>query len=271
MAWLRFRWVYCQLDALCRCFPPSIRRALNELPDTLGDTYERTLEGIPKQKRQHAHRLFQCLVAAIRPLRVKELTEVLTIEFDADGSYKLVEDWRPENPEEAVLSACSTLISVVNDGDSKFVQFSHFSVKEFLTSDRFRTSDIRNDFHYYIRLDDAHTILARARLTVLLQPDKTTDKKRLTRFPLAFYAAHHWVDRSKLGDVASRIQDAMEHLFEPRKPYLGSWIWIYDAEHEIKYPFVIGEHPSPPGATPLYYAAFCGNRQNTSLSLTERT
>jgi len=65
----------------------------------------------------------------------------------------------PENPEEAVLSACSTLISVVKDGDSRIVQFSHFSVKEFLTSDRFRTSDSRNDFHYYIRLDDAHTIL----------------------------------------------------------------------------------------------------------------
>ena len=79
--------MYCQLDALCRCFPSGIRRALNELPDTLDDTYERTLEGIPKQKRQHVH----CLVAAIRPLRVKELAEVLTIEFNADGSYKLVE------------------------------------------------------------------------------------------------------------------------------------------------------------------------------------
>jgi len=29
-------------------------------------------------------------------------------------------------------------------------------------------------------------------------------------------------------------------------------------EHGIKYSFVIGERPSPPGATPLYYAAFCG-------------
>ncbi|KAH9992931.1 hypothetical protein BJV77DRAFT_410664 [Russula vinacea] len=66
-----FRWVYCQLDTLRRCMPSSILKALNELPTTLDETYERALEGIPKEKRQHAHRLFQCLVVAIRPLRVR--------------------------------------------------------------------------------------------------------------------------------------------------------------------------------------------------------
>ncbi len=168
--------MYCQLDALCRCFPPSIRCALNELPATLDATYERTLEGIPDQKKQHVHRLFQCLVAAIRPLRVEELAEIFTIEFDRGTPYNLVEDWRPENPEEAVLSACSTLISVIDDKDGKFVRSSHFSVKEFLTSDRFRTSHIGNDFHYYIPLDDAHTILARTCLTVLLQLNEKNEQ-----------------------------------------------------------------------------------------------
>src|SRR6266566_1851870 len=54
----RFRWVYCQLDNLRRCMPSSIRKALNELPTTLDDTYERILLDIPKQKRPHARRLF---------------------------------------------------------------------------------------------------------------------------------------------------------------------------------------------------------------------
>jgi len=251
--------VYCQLDALCRCFPPSIRRALKELPDTLDGTYERTLQEIPKQKRQHAHRLFQCLVAAIRPLRVEELGEIFTIEFDADAAYNLVEDWRPENPEEAVLSACSTLISVIDDEDDKIVQFSHFSVKEFLISDRFRTCDIGHNFHYYIPLDDAHTILARACLTVLLQLDEKTDKRHLAKFPLAFYAAQHWVDHAKFGDVASRIQNAMERLFDPTKPYYRIWYWIHDVEVEDKRTMNdLAEHPSRPEETPLYYAAFCG-------------
>ncbi len=149
----RFRWVYCQLDNLRRCVPSSIRKSLNELPITLDETYERTLQCIPKQKWQHAHRLFQCSVAAIRPLRVEELAEIFAIEFGSSATLNLVEDWRPENPEEAVLSACSTLISIIIDNKgSKIVQFSHFSVKEFLTSDRLQTSDIENVRQYYVSL-----------------------------------------------------------------------------------------------------------------------
>jgi hypothetical protein len=186
----RFRWVYCQLDALRRCFPSSIRKTLNELPTTLDETYERTLEVIPKQKMQHAHRLFQCLVAAIRPLRAEELAEIFAIGLDEGTATSLMEDWRPENAEEAILSACSTLIAVIDDNKgSKIVQFSHFSVKEFLTSDRLRTSEAIHLRHYHIPLDSAHTILARASLTVLLQLDEKIDKKRLAMFPLALYAA----------------------------------------------------------------------------------
>jgi len=183
--------VFCQLDTLRRCFPSSIRKTLNELPTTLDETYERTLEGIPKEKRQHAHRLFQCLVVAIRPLRVEELAEIFAIEFDLDGAHnEVMEAWRPENPEEAILSACSTLITV-NDDDrgSKIAQFSHFSVREFLTSGRLRTSEVGDIRDYYVSLDAAHVLLAQACLAVLLQMDETTDKTRFARFPLAFYAA----------------------------------------------------------------------------------
>ncbi|KAH9985870.1 hypothetical protein BJV77DRAFT_1174308, partial [Russula vinacea] len=189
-----FRWAFCQLDTLRRCMPSSILKALNELPTTLDETYERALEGIPKEKRQHAHRLFQCLVVAIRPLRVEELAELFAIEFDRDAGHNFKESWRPENAEDAVLSACSALIAVIENKGSKVVQFSHFSVKEYLTSDRLRTSEMGNVQHYYIPLDVAHTILARACLTVLLQLDENVDKKRLETFPLALYAAQHWID-----------------------------------------------------------------------------
>ena len=140
--------------------PSSIRKSLNELPTTLDETYERALEWIPKERRQHAHRLFQCLVVAIRPLRAEELAEIFAIEFDADAGPDLKEGWRPVNAEDAVLSACSTLIAVIEDEESKIVQFSHFSVKEYLTSDRLRTSEMGSIRQYHIPLDDAHTIVA---------------------------------------------------------------------------------------------------------------
>jgi hypothetical protein len=252
----RFRWVYCQLDTLRRCMPSSIRKALNELPITLDDTYERILQGIPKEKFQHARRLFQCIVAAIRPLRVEELAEIFAIE-----GTNLVEGWRPENAEEAVHSACSSLIAIIDDEDSKIVHFSHFSVKEYMTSDRLQTSDIGHVCDYYIPLEPAHTVLARACVAVLLQLDEKVNMERVATFPLAKYASEHWLDHAKFGNVQSEIQDALEHLFNPKRPHLRACIWVHNVEVKFTYRWdshSAAKQPPPLKATPLYYAVFCG-------------
>jgi len=258
----RFRWVYCQLDTLRRCMPSSIRKALNELPITLDDTYERILQGIPKEKFQHARRLFQCIVAAIRPLRVVELAEMFAFEFGPNEVTDLVEGWRPENPEEAVHSACSSLIVIVDDQGSKIVQFSHFSVKEYLTSDRLQTSDIGHLCDYYIPLELAHTLLARACVAVLLQLDENVDRERVgATFPLAQYASEHWLNHAKFENVPSRIQEALEHLFNPKRPHLRACLWMQNLK--IRYMnesegHSFAERPPPLEATPLFYAVFCG-------------
>jgi hypothetical protein len=119
------------------CQPGRIRHALAELPETLDETYERTLREINKADSELAHRLFQCVAVASRPLRVEELAEFLALDFEAGKIPELREDWRPDDPFEAVLSTCSTLLSLVNVDDSAVIQFSHFSVKEYLTSPRF--------------------------------------------------------------------------------------------------------------------------------------
>src|SRR5260221_3909157 len=242
MVFDRFRWVYCQLGALRYCLPSSIPRALDELPTTLDDTYEKALQGIPKQKQQHAHRVFQCLVVAIRPLNVEELAEILAISVDSDASPSLMEDWRPLNPEEELLSACSTLISIIDVEGSKIVQFSHFSVKEFLTADRLREDDDGDIRRYHIPTNDAHAILARVCLTVLMQLDEKVDTKRLVSCPLMFYAAQHWADHARIEGVEPQVKDIMTRLFDPKKPHLGAWSWIHDLDSDIKQP--IDEHPS---------------------------
>src|SRR5712671_197798 len=252
----RFRWVICQLDALRRCFPSSIHKTLDELPTTLDETYERMLEGIPKQKRSHAHRLFQCLLAAIRPLRVEELAEIFAIDFGPDAAPNLMEGWRPKNAEEAVLSACSTLISIIDSKGLKIVQCSHFSVKEFLTSDRLRMSEIGSTSDYHIPLDSAHTVLARACLTVLLQLDEVIDKMRVAMLPLVFYAAKHWVDHAKYEDVASRVRGTMEELFNPKRPYLAGWVWIREGDQTTF--DALAERPRPLLTTALHHAVSCG-------------
>src|SRR5260221_176807 len=253
----RFRWAFCQLDTLRRCMPSSIRKVLNELPTTLDDTYERMLQGIPREKFQHASRLFQCMVAAVRPLRVEELAEIFAIEFGPNNTLDLVVDWRPENAEEAVLSTCSTFITVINDGGSKIAQFSHFSVKEFLTSDRLQMSDVGNICQYYIPLEPAHAILARACVTVLLQLDEEGDDERFEPLPLASYAAKNWVRHAQFEDVASRIQDSLAYLFDPQKPHFRPRILLRSVlDVSSRYPTFFDENPHK--LTPMFLAAFCG-------------
>jgi hypothetical protein len=81
----------------------------------LDETYERILKEIRKPNQSHAHRLLQCLVAPVRPLRVKELAEVLAVDFISEGIPKLNLGWRWENQEAAVLFACSSLVIIVKD------------------------------------------------------------------------------------------------------------------------------------------------------------
>ena len=242
--------MFCQLELLRQCFPPSVRCTLEELPDSLDETYERILREIRKPNQGHAHRLLQCLVVAARPLEVKELAEVLAFDFNTGGMPKLNLGWRWEDQEEAVMSACSSLVVIVKEGDSRVVQFSHFSVKEFLTADRL-AEPIRDVSCYHIRLEAAHTILAQACLGILLRLDDHIDRDSIKSFPLALYAARYWPTHVRVENVSSRIKEGMECLFDADKLHFATWLWIYNEDR--------GRHmttirPEKPEAVPLYYA-----------------
>jgi hypothetical protein len=243
--------VICQLEVLQHALPSSIRRVLQELPETLDETYERILKEISKPNQEHARRLLHCLATAVRPLRVEEVAEILAIDFNTEGIPKLNPDWRWENPEEAVMSACSGLVIIVKDGDSRVVQFSHFTLKEFLTSDRLAFGlDVS---HFYVRSEAAHTILAQACLGVLLRFDDRCDN--IEDFPLARYAAQYWPMHARLGSVSSYMKNGMERLFDEDKPNFSTWLWIYNEDRGHSMP-TIG--PTKPEAVPLYYAARLG-------------
>jgi ankyrin repeat protein len=250
--------VVCQVDRLCRTFAASIRSVLQDLPESLDKTYEQTLLGIDKEKRGYAQRLFRCLTVSIRPLRVEELAEIFAVQFGASATPIFNPDWRPENAEEAVMSACSSLIAVVDKEGHQIVQFSHFSVEEFLTSERLAMADERLSF-YHILAEPAHTTLARASLSVLLKLDDKIDGDAISHFPLARYAARHWIDHAQFGNVSSHIREDMERLFDPAKPHFAAWVWIHDVDRNWIEPMSTA-HPTSPEAEPLYYASLCGFR-----------
>ena len=257
----------CQIEWLRDCLPPDIRRALKELPGTLDATYKRILLSIGNAKREYARRLFQCLAVSIRPLRVEELADVLAIRLDAREDSELHSEWRPEDARQAVLSACSSLITIVTVDGSPIVQFSHFSIKEFLMSSRLANAGEHLSL-YHILPHSAHTVLSRACLSVLLDLGDQVDKSAVERRPFAIYAARYWVDHGKSEGVSSGIQDLMERLFDADRPYFATWVWIYDVDHPWKGSMET-VRPTQPEARPIYYAALSGFRSLVeSLALT---
>ena len=248
------------METLRHCLPPSVRRTLNELPVSLDETYERILKEIKKPNRAHARRVLQCLVVAIRPLCVEELAEVFAVDFDnAEGIPKWDADWRWEDQEQALLIACSSLIAIVGFGYSRVVQFSHFSVREFLTSSRLATTSGEvSDYH--IDLAPAHTTLAQACLGVLLQTQYDVDGHTPEDHPLSGYAARHWTTHTQFENVSSRLQRGMEYLFDRGKSHFEVWRTLCDIDTEPAYGalFYRFSNSRYSVGSPLYYAALCG-------------
>ena len=241
---------------LQQCLPQSLRQTLDELPESLDGTYERVMMEIMRANQSHAYRMLQCLTVANRPLSVAELAEILAFDFNEakGGIPKLNSNWQWDDHEQAVLSTCSSLVTVVPNYGSPVVQFSHFSVKEFLMSDRLASSR-REISLYHISLLDAHTLLTQASLAVLLRNpdiDGLADSGAL-----ADYAAENWTAHARFENIASQFRDGMEDLFDPDKPYFEAWVKLYDmdAKNGTYFP---STPDSEPRARPLYYAALCG-------------
>jgi hypothetical protein len=199
---------------------------------------------------------------------------------------RLNSDWRWEDQEQSLLIACSSLIAIVepsnsepsysepsdsdseaetDDGesyvevaDSRIVQFSHFSVKEFLTSSRLATAsgEVSN---YYIDSEPAHTIMGQACLGVLLQIQDNIDRRTRMAHP-ARYAAEHWTTHAQFGEVSSRLHKGMEYLFDANKPHFKVWLTLYDTDtypnNDATFYWFAPRKKYP--AAPLYYAALCG-------------
>ena len=230
------------------------------------------LKEIGTANQHFAYRLLQCLAVAIRPLSVEELAEILALDFDVakEGIPELKEDWRSNDRQDAILLTCSSLVSVVHDGSHHVVQFSHFSVKEFLTSDRLATSSA-DISHFHILPEPAHTVIAKGCLGILLQSNNGVDHARAkSNSPLAEYAAEHWVDHARFEKADKHIQVGMRRLFDLELPYFEAWLKLYDID-EGWGEFTVRnsrrrrqEFRCEERGSPLYYASLYGFRDLTA-------
>jgi hypothetical protein len=129
-----FRWVQCQLDVIMTCKrSDSIRKALDDLPEGLNETYDRTIHSIEeglggKVDGPIARHCLLLLCGTFTPLALDELNEVLMIEI---GRSSLNEELSVMDTMD-ILAACGSLVTY--DKKTGIITLSHYSVKEYLIS-----------------------------------------------------------------------------------------------------------------------------------------
>ena len=147
---------------------------------------------------------------------MEELAEILSFDFESGPIPRFYEGWRLGDPIDAVLSSTFSLLAIVDDRGSPVIQFSHFSVKEFLTSNRLAGMHDIISRRYHIPMTPAHTLIAQACLGILLHLDiNVVSRDSLEEYPLVEYAARYWVDHARFEGVSGNVEDGMKRLFDP--------------------------------------------------------
>jgi ankyrin repeat domain-containing protein 50 len=276
IASLRFRWVFCQLNALKTCRKEStLRQRLDQLPKDLDETYDRILQNIMDEDADEAFAALQWLAYSERPLSLDELAEAIVVQPD---KYSLDSRDRLLDPYE-VLHICSSLV-VLNNEDiqerdeeydqytepfeehtRKVVSFAHFSIKEYLTSDRIRQGPASR---FAVSGHTAHAFIGQACLSYLLAFDRddSLTEDPFEAFPLIEYAGRSWPNHVRLVENNPEYSEkttmlALELLHS--KPYAFlNWLRVSDPDWQkrnylglprLDYDF----HDIGP---PIYYASF---------------
>jgi hypothetical protein len=177
----RFRWAVCQLDTLGKCCNRlQLRKSLATLPPTLDETYNRILCAIDDENSEYTVRILRWLAFSSRPLLLEEIAEVIAINSGRDPAFDSQEVL--EDPSD-VSRICSSLVTIatteepasehfsssssrLSKSTQKVVALAHYSVKEYLLSERCRQSRAAR---YSIQHTPCNEFIAKSCLGYLLQ------------------------------------------------------------------------------------------------------
>ncbi|KAI9776530.1 MAG: hypothetical protein M1839_009511 [Geoglossum umbratile] len=258
-----FRWVDCQLDPLLKCSTQNdVEKALQTLPKTLEDTYDRMLLSIPTIHHEKVKRTLYFLVFSVRPLSFREAVEAAVVK---PGCRSFGPKDRLFDPED-IVEMCSNLVSLSEDTST--LKLAHNSVREYLTSDHVRKGPAS---FFSVCEISANMLIAEVCLTYLLLFDGATPLtgESLQEFPLLDYAAKHWTEHTK-NVTQEPSQSALaslsaELLGSREKPAFINWLHVFEPDR----PWLSFNPQKDPGtfALPLCYAAYCGLLETTRVLL----
>ena len=197
-----------------------------------------------------ARRILTLLCFASRPLTLPELIDGIAVEtIEPTGLNK---DCRLEDYDD-IHDICPGFINLNVVDETRVVQIAHFSVQEYLESDRIRQ---QKAMIFGLNSVGAHAEIAQICLIYLLEPNlSSSEPKRviLEEYPLADFAAMHWYSHYKsTADPASILDTLILRLFQRKESYL-TWIKFHDVDNSNI------DRASPP--KPIYYASLLGLNQ----------
>ncbi|KZP07449.1 hypothetical protein FIBSPDRAFT_998150, partial [Athelia psychrophila] len=186
----------------------SVDDQLKAVPKGLDAAYERLL--LSSRNPGHLKQLLIWLAFSQHDLRVEELADVIAVDFSIDlpSFDPRLRFFRATD----VLEMCCGFVT--ENADTGFITLDQ-SVKEYLVSER-----IKGGRASYFSFDErfAQTVIAKTCLAYVLHPGTfpPMDESVTQAFPLAAYAARHWIIHMRLGIAndgsISRLTDRLSSL-----------------------------------------------------------
>ena len=159
----RFRWVQCQVDHIKALrTAKDIKKALLELPPDLDSTYDDILLRVNQNDKLYLKRALQFVAFSARPMTLGEVAEAIIIENDISD---VDEDSRLQQPQDLLEIGRSLFVASYTElYDKRTLELSHYSVKEYLVSERVRNGPAAD---FALDKTEAEIYIAQSCLTYL--------------------------------------------------------------------------------------------------------
>lgn len=243
--------------------PSATKKALKELPKTLDGTYQRILGNIDANEVNEARSILQWLAFSERPLTLEEVAEAAVMKiggepFDPDND-------RLYDPRE-VLRICRSLVALSVERVTicgkhqvcQVVRFAHFSVKEYLLSDRIAKGSAAA---FALSAKSSHMQIAECCLPILLQNNKKKFQLDSEDMPLLKYSAEFWFKHvqkcGKDADNKEPLGGRMAALFGGSSTTFKNWLAVYDMNVH-RGAMRLNRWRFSSGPSPLYYSSLLG-------------
>lgn len=210
-------------------------------------------------------------------MAVEEIADAVLIDVE-EQSFDPEE--RPDDPLSVILELCSSLITVTEatqqdivvqfrwsgrDRSYQVVRFAHYSVKEYMISERNKETALNA---FYFNEISSHKHISQALLLYILAVASSEDEVQRPPYhsdnpPLRYYGSQYWPQHCRQVPSEKRPPELLELMYtlfdtENPGPYMY-WLNTHSPDYDPKnHSFTHFQQYLPQFAPPIYFAALLG-------------